>query len=60
MSMTETAMDKYYRLPFRQDNMWLSGQIFHMEPETESSGMKHFSNRHLGFRILTTNPAHIP
>jgi hypothetical protein len=60
MTMPETAMYKDCCLPFGKDNIRLTGQLFHMEPETEASRMKRFPYGKFRFRVLTTNPAHVP
>jgi len=58
--MPEAAMRQQSRLPFRQDNIRLSGQILHMEAEAETGGVEHLPDRHLRLRILATIPAHFP
>jgi len=60
MPVPETTTHKNYRLPLLQNDIRLAGQIPHMQTEAEPCGMKHLPDRNFRFRILATNPAHVP
>ena len=60
MSMPETAMDENDGPVPRKHDVWTTGQVFPVEPESKSSVVKQLPNQDLWSSIPAADCCHIP
>lgn len=60
MPMPETAVHKYGRSIFRQDNIRAAGQVLAMKAETQAVSMEHSAYQKFRLCIPASNPGHDP
>ena len=56
----KTSVNKYHQIPFWEDDIWLSWEVFCMKSESESKSMQYRAHNAFRSRIAALNLRHIP
>ena len=57
--MPEATMYKNNRPVFGKNNIWFAGQVFYVQPVTETISMQEPAHEHFGLGVLAFYAAHV-
>lgn len=60
VTVPKTAMHEDHSLEFREDDIWLTGQFFNVQPEAITVPVQKGPDDHFGPRVLALDTAHVP